>query len=156
MGACQGVPPAEVRDLVRRLLADAGRAERDVTALATVAARAGEPALLALAARLSVPLLTYGPTELARVRVPHPSAFSHSALGTPSVAEAAALLAARGAGTDAAEGPPGAAAALLAPKTKSRPPHGAPARATAALAHAPALGASDVRAAGDQNHAEAS
>ncbi|WP_327391911.1 cobalamin biosynthesis protein [Streptomyces sp. NBC_01186] len=140
VGACQGVPPGEVLELVRDVLAGAGLTERDVTALATVTARAQEPGLLAVAERLTVPLLAYDATALARVQVPHPSDFSRTALGTPSVAEAAALLAA------------GADRMLLTPKTKSRPPHGAPVRATAALA----LGAPDARRAADARRTETS
>jgi cobalamin biosynthesis protein CbiG len=68
-----------------------------VVAVASVDRRAGEPCIAALAARFGVPLRTFAPTELKHVDVPTPSAAVHAHVGTPSVAEAAALLAAGGA-----------------------------------------------------------
>lgn len=127
VGACEGVGTDEVLELVRGVLEAAGpEAETRVAALATVGARGREPALLAVAEKLGVPLRAFAAEELARVRVPHPSDFSRTALGTPSVAEAAALLASGG--------------TLLMAKTRSAPGGGAPARATAAVAVAAAAG----------------
>ncbi|WP_342776462.1 cobalamin biosynthesis protein [Streptomyces diacarni] len=131
VGTCAGVAATEVRDLVRGVLAAAGLTESDVAALATVQARAEEPGLLAAARRAGLPLLAYDARALARVRVPHPSDFSRAAVGTPSVAEAAALLAAGGGDGSHVRG---GAPVLLVPKTLARPEGGGPARATAALA----------------------
>ncbi|KUJ68872.1 hypothetical protein ACZ90_15895 [Streptomyces albus subsp. albus] len=125
VGARRGVAAAEVRELVRRTLTEAGLPVSAVTALATTAARADEPGLAAAAAALGVPLLAFAPAELAAVRVPTPSARVRDAVGTPSVAEAAALLAA---------GPYGE---LLVRKRKSDPRSGGPAAATCAVATAP-------------------
>lgn len=142
VGACEGVGTDEVLELVRGVLEAAGpEAEAQVAVLATVTARAREAALLAVAEKLGVPLRAFPAAELARVRVPHPSDFSRTAMGTPSVAEAAALLASGG--------------TLLVPKTRSAPGGGVPARATAAVAgtgpHEPDLrhhGDAEVRGAG--------
>ncbi|MFD8555025.1 cobalamin biosynthesis protein [Streptomyces fradiae] len=91
VGARRGVTAREVCDLVAAVLREAGRGPGDVVALATVAAKVGEPGLVEAAARLGVPLRAHPADVLARVRVPHPSDAALAATGTPSVAEAAAL-----------------------------------------------------------------
>lgn len=96
VGCCAGVGAPEVLELVRAVLLRAGLPAGRVTLLATVEARSREPGLRAAAATLGVPLRAYPAARLARERVPHPSDFAHATLGTPSVAEAAALLAAAG------------------------------------------------------------
>ncbi|AJT67904.1 cobalamin biosynthesis protein [Streptomyces chattanoogensis] len=121
VGARRGVPVAEVVELIADALAAAGCTGRPVLALATVTAKAAEPGLTGAARRLGVPLWTYPARALAAVRVPDPSGAAAAAVGTPSVAEAAALLAA---------GPGGE---LIAGKRKSAP-RGRPAGATCALA----------------------
>ncbi|MEI4927576.1 cobalamin biosynthesis protein, partial [Klebsiella pneumoniae] len=56
--------------------------------------RAKHEALLALAARLQAKVRAFSAMQLAGVDVPSPSEIVEEAVGTPSVAEAAALLAA--------------------------------------------------------------
>ncbi|MEU2262339.1 cobalamin biosynthesis protein [Streptomyces sp. NPDC019645] len=90
VGARRGAPVDEVIGLVREALREAGAPAGSVVAVATVAAKAGEPGIVAAAAALGVPLRTYPAARLARVPVPHPSAAA-AAVGTSSVAEAAAL-----------------------------------------------------------------
>ncbi|WP_037607283.1 precorrin-3B C(17)-methyltransferase [Streptacidiphilus rugosus] len=126
VGASKGAPTDEILTLIREALADAGLSERAVHCLASVDAKAEEPGLLAAAAELGVPVRFFGAEELAGVAVPNPSAAPLDAVGTPSVAEAAALL---GAG----------AAELLVPKRKSAP-EGRAAMATVAVARRPARG----------------
>ncbi|WP_435851478.1 cobalamin biosynthesis protein [Streptomyces thermolilacinus] len=92
VGARRGVSAREVCDLVAKVLREAGRGPEEVVALATVAAKAGEPGLVEAAARLGVPLRAHPADVLARVRVPHPSGAVLAAAGTASVAEAAALV----------------------------------------------------------------
>ncbi|MEU2515223.1 cobalamin biosynthesis protein [Streptomyces syringium] len=94
VGARRGVGAEEVVSLITRTLAEAGRVPGDVVALATADAKADEAGLVTAAERLGVPLLAYGAGELAAVPVPRPSAAVLAAVGTPAVAEAAALLAA--------------------------------------------------------------
>ncbi|MGN9795996.1 cobalamin biosynthesis protein [Streptomyces sp. OZ13] len=118
VGASRGVPADEVHGLVEEALRDAGLSAADVVALATVDAKAAEPGVLGAAERLGVPLWTYGAERLARVPVENPSRAALRAVGTPSVAEAAAL----------AEG-----GELLVPKRRSAP-SGRPAGATCAIA----------------------
>ncbi len=121
VGASRGVAVAEVLDLIAAALASAGRPAGALTALATVTAKAAEPGLVGAARRLGVPLRSFPAQVLAAVPVPAPSAAASAAVGTPSVAEAAALLAA------------GPGAELVAGKRKSAP-YGRAARATCALA----------------------
>ena len=72
------------------MLVDEVLGGEELAAVATIDRRAQEPCVLA-AAR-GVPLLTYSAEELSRVPVPAPSAVVAGHVGTPSVAEAAALL----------------------------------------------------------------
>ncbi|MBW8796073.1 MAG: precorrin-3B C(17)-methyltransferase [Streptomyces sp.] len=125
VGASKGAPVEEVLGLVGTALRDAGLSPRSIAELATVDAKSEEPAIVAAAARLGVPLVTYPAEELAGVRVPHPSDAPLAAVGTPSVAEAAAL--ARG-------------GELLVPKRKSQREDGRPAMATCAVVRRPARG----------------
>ncbi len=106
-------PVEEVLGLVGDALREAGLSAASVAELATVDAKAGEPGLVEAARRLGVPLVTHAAEELARVAVPNPSDAPLAAVGTPSVAEAAALV---GGGE------------LLLPKRKSAPPPWRPAR----------------------------
>ncbi|MFD9909796.1 cobalamin biosynthesis protein, partial [Streptomyces sp. NPDC059063] len=119
VGASRGVGVDEVLALVRGCLRDAGLSPDSVREVATVDAKGDEPGVVGAAARLGVPLVTYAAEELAGVDVPHPSGAPLAAVGTPSVAEAAAL--ARG-------------GELLVPKRKSERADGRPAMATCAVA----------------------
>lgn len=125
VGASKGAPVDEVLGLVEDALRDAGLSARSVAELATVDAKAEEPGVVGAAERLGVPLVTYTAGELAAVDVPNPSGAPLAALGTPSVAEAAALL--RG-------------GELLVPKRKSARADGQPAMATCAVVRRPARG----------------
>nr|WP_228792789.1 cobalamin biosynthesis protein [Nocardia cyriacigeorgica] len=68
-----------------------------IACLATVDRRAAEPGVRAAATEFGVPVASFTAAELAAVPVPNPSDHAMSALGIPSVAEAAALLAGTGA-----------------------------------------------------------
>lgn len=106
VGAGSGVTVDEVLGLVLSVLREAGLPPCSVVELATVDAKADEPGIVGAAARLGVPVRAYRGDELAAVVVPNPSGVSLAAVGTPSVAEAAALV-----GADE----------LLVPKRKSTP-----------------------------------
>lgn len=110
VGCSLGCPPEELCALIEATLPDG-----ELVALATVDRRATEPAMLAAAAHFGVPLRTHAADALAAVDVPTPSAVVARHVGTPSVAEAAALLS----GTR-----------LLVPKTRSE-------HATCAVAECP-------------------
>ncbi|MCX2971334.1 MULTISPECIES: precorrin-3B C(17)-methyltransferase [Streptomyces] len=122
VGASRGASAEEVLTLIGSALAAAGLSPRSVAALATVEAKAGEPGLVAAAEHLGVPLRAHPAAALAEIPVPNPSRAPRDAVGTPSVAEAAALR----------EAGPGAD--LLVPKRKSEPAPGAAAMATCAVA----------------------
>jgi len=92
-GCSLGCPADELAALVDDALRGL---DGTVVAVASVDRREEEPCVTALAARFGVPLRTYGAAELSEVDVPTPSATVHAHVGTPSVAEAAALLAAGG------------------------------------------------------------
>lgn len=94
VGASRNVGSAEVLALIDETLGRAGLSPASVTALATVDAKAGEPGLVAAAARRGWPLVTHPAAALAAIPVPNPSAAALAAVGTPSVAEAAALASA--------------------------------------------------------------
>ncbi|HMC39326.1 MAG TPA: precorrin-3B C(17)-methyltransferase [Acidimicrobiales bacterium] len=94
VGTSRGADPAGLARTVDAVLASAGRAPASVAAVATVDLKADEPAVVELARSRSVPLLTFPAPVLAGQPVPHPSPVVAAAVGTPSVAEAAALVAA--------------------------------------------------------------
>ncbi len=101
VGASRGVPAGEVAGLVDEALAAAGLAPESVRALATVDLKADEAGIVALASERDWPLWTFPAAVLSTVDVPSPSDVVRAAVGTPSVAEAAALLGAREHGRDA-------------------------------------------------------
>ena len=94
VGSSSGADPAGIAELVAGALAAAGLARDAVGLVASVDLKRGEPGIVALAGELGVELRTFPAEALAAVAVPTPSAVVEAAVGTPSVAEAAALLAA--------------------------------------------------------------
>ena len=92
VGASRGAGADEILALIRSALAEAGLAAASVGALASVDAKAGEPGLVAAARALGRPLRVHPAHALAGIEVPNPSEVVRAAVGTPSVAEAAALL----------------------------------------------------------------
>ena len=98
IGCDRGTPIDTLARAVAEALALAQATFGDVGAVASITLKADEPGLLALAARHGWPITFYRPEELATVSVPNPSETVRRHTGTPSVSEAAALLAA---GTDA-------------------------------------------------------
>jgi len=116
LGAERGVAADEVIGLVAATLADNGLAEKSLAALATIDLKADEAAFHIAAAHFGVPLRLFTTAELdaERARLVTPSAIVEAEIGTPGVAEAAALK----------------AGALIVPKHKS-------ARATCAIGRAP-------------------
>ncbi|SDJ00287.1 cobalt-precorrin 5A hydrolase [Rhodococcus triatomae] len=68
----------------------------EVLGIATLDRRVDHPALVEVARRRSVPIRGFAATDLAAVAVPTPSERVRDAVGSPAVAEAAAILAAGG------------------------------------------------------------
>ena len=91
VGASRGVSADEVLALVAETLRAAGLCAASVTALATVDVKADEAGIVEAARRRGWPLRTHPARELAAIAVPNPSEVVRAEVGTPSVAEAAAL-----------------------------------------------------------------
>jgi cobalt-precorrin 5A hydrolase len=94
LGCDRGVAVRTVREAVLAALAEAGAEPAQVTAAASIALKRDEAALLAIAREYGWPLHFYEAAALAAVPEPHPSETVLRHTGTPSVSEAAALLAA--------------------------------------------------------------
>jgi cobalt-precorrin 5A hydrolase/precorrin-3B C17-methyltransferase len=101
VGSARGVSAEEVGALVDAALAEGGLAAESVRCLATVDLKADEEGILAAARARGWEVVTYPAAVLAEVDVPNPSDVVASEVGTPSVAEASALHAARSVGRGA-------------------------------------------------------
>ena len=88
VGSAAGVSAEEVAELLRSTLATAGLDVRSVAKIATIDLKAAEAGIVAL----GLPMQTFTAEQLAAVDVPNPSEIVRAEVGTPSVAEAAALL----------------------------------------------------------------
>ncbi|RNL87303.1 precorrin-3B C(17)-methyltransferase [Halostreptopolyspora alba] len=114
VGSARGAGADEVGRLVDRTLAEAGVAPDSVRGIATVDIKADEEGILAAARERGWEVTCYPAADLNEVRVPNPSETVRAEVGTPSVAEAAALRCAAEAGRGL-----GAGAELVAAKRKS-------------------------------------
>ena len=94
LGCDRGTPEATLRQAVDQALAQAGATRADVAAVASITLKADEAGLLALCYAEGWTPVFHAPDVLARVAVPNPSETVRRHTGTPSVSEAAALLAA--------------------------------------------------------------
>lgn len=83
-----------IQSAIDQALASVGLGRAAVVAMATIDKKSDEVALLALSAQHHWPLQFFTAEQLARVKVPNPSEVVLKYMGTPAVAEAAALLAA--------------------------------------------------------------
>ncbi|MEO7161066.1 MAG: cobalamin biosynthesis protein [Polaromonas sp.] len=133
LGCDRGTPLATLQQALGEALALAGARLADVAAAASIDLKADEPGLLALAALHGWPMTFYTPGQLAAVPVPNPSETVRRYTGSPSVSEAAALLAA------SATGPVPGATALLVEKHKFRGVDGRNATVSLARCHVVAL-----------------
>jgi Pyruvate/2-oxoacid:ferredoxin oxidoreductase delta subunit len=91
LGSSRGVRAEAVVALLRSTVADLS----EIAAFATIDRRRDEPGLAAVVREHGAPLHCYPAAELDAVAVPHPNGTVREHVGTGSVAEAAALLAAR-------------------------------------------------------------
>ncbi len=107
VGMARGAKVETVCAFILACLERAGLDPAAVAVLGSLTLKADEAGLHALAQRLRCPLRFFEPHELASLGVPNPSEAVRQAVGTPSVAEAAALLMA------------GAGSQLLMPKQKN-------------------------------------
>jgi cobalt-precorrin 5A hydrolase len=106
VGCRKGVRAADIKAAIAAAFAEAGVAASELRLIATVAAKGGEPGMVAAASAMGVPLVLIPPGDLAAAatRATTRSERVLALVGVASVAEAAAL---------AAGGP---AARLIAPR----------------------------------------
>ena len=95
LGCDRGTPLATVAHALDAALLQAGLVRAQITVLASIEAKRDELAFIELAEQGGWPLQFFTAAELAGVPVPNPSATVLRYMGTPSVSEAAALLAAQ-------------------------------------------------------------
>lgn len=93
LGCDRGTPLATLAQTLDAALAQAGLGRAQVVVLASIEAKRDEPAFAELATQGGWPLRFFSAAELAAVPVPNPSATVLRHMGTPSVSEAAAVLA---------------------------------------------------------------
>ncbi|MFD0279875.1 cobalamin biosynthesis protein [Kitasatospora sp. NPDC127111] len=106
VGLREATAPPEVTRLIHRVLAEAGLDHGSLARLATLAGKGDHPAVRRAATLLGLPVDEHTAEELTAVTVPNPSVAVGAAVGTTSVAEAAALASAPG-------------GAIVVPKQKS-------------------------------------
>ena len=94
LGCDRGTPAATILRAIDEALAQAGVTLAEVGAVASIDLKADEAGLLEVAAGYGWTIRFYAAVELAQVVVPNPSETVRKHTGTPSVSEAAALLAA--------------------------------------------------------------
>lgn len=95
LGCDRGTSLLTLETAIDKALQSAALSDKDICQLATIDKKSDEQALLQLAKKYSHPLVFYSAKQLAKVNVPSPSTIVMKYMGTPSVSEAAALLAAQ-------------------------------------------------------------
>lgn len=95
VGCDRGTSLDTLRTTVTQALVAAAVDRASVCALATIDKKSDETCILQLAAQEGWPLKFFTALQLAAVPVPNPSETVRKYMGTPTVAEAAALLAAQ-------------------------------------------------------------
>lgn len=94
LGCDRDTPAATIEQCIVEALALCGRTLEDIWAVASIDLKADEAGLLQVIEQHGWPCLFYPAAALAAVDVPNPSETVRKYTGTPSVSEAAALLAA--------------------------------------------------------------
>lgn len=95
VGCERGTPQRVIATALQQVFQAHHLAEDAIAALCTIALKADEVGLLEFCRDRQLPLRCFAAAELQTVEVPNPSAVVAQEVGTPSVAEAAALLAAQ-------------------------------------------------------------
>jgi len=94
IGCDRGTPLQTLEDVIDQALNSINLNRQAVQQLATIDKKNDEQAILQLAEIYQWPLSFYTAEQLAEIKVPSPSAVVLKYMGTPSVSEAAAILAA--------------------------------------------------------------
>lgn len=91
---CQRVTSRElIENAIKQVCRAYHLAEGAIAGIATIDTKANEPGIVELCQQRNWPLKTFGANILSSQEVPHPSNVAAQEVGTPSVAEAAALCA---------------------------------------------------------------
>ncbi|MDQ7091395.1 MAG: cobalamin biosynthesis protein [Methylococcales bacterium] len=94
LGCDRGTSLLTIETAINQALKSAQLSPNDIDHYATIDKKNDEQAFLQLAEKYQHPISFYSAEQLAKVDVPSPSAVVMKYMGTPSVSEAAALLAA--------------------------------------------------------------
>jgi len=94
IGCDRGTPLQTLEEVIDKALDSIKLNRQAVLQLATIDKKNDEQAILQLAEKYQWPLSFYTAEQLAEIKVPSPSAVVLKYMGTPSVSEAAAILAA--------------------------------------------------------------
>jgi cobalamin biosynthesis protein CbiG len=92
IGCNRGVSSGLIAHAVQTILQQHGVEASAIAALATLDRKANEVGLIAFCRHHHLPLYTFAAEALSAVPVPHPSHWLVTTVGTPSVAEACAIL----------------------------------------------------------------
>ena len=128
VGCERGTPQGVIEAAIARVCRAGHFAEGAIAGLASLDLKADEVGLVALCKERSWPLRCFTAEELKTIPVPNPSTVVEQAVQTPSVAEAAAILAAQGELRVAkqvvrVEGQPGAVTVAIAQAEREYIPH---------------------------------
>lgn len=128
IGCERGTPQAVIESAIARVCRAGHFAEGAIAGIASLDLKADEVGLVALCQERQWPLRCFSAEELKAVSVPNPSTVVEAAVQTPSVAEAAAILAAEGLLRVAkqvvrVEGQPGAVTVAIAQSEREYIPH---------------------------------
>ena len=93
LGCDRNTPLETLQQAIDQALAQSGHTRAQVAAVASITLKADEACMQQLAALQGWPMRFFTPPQLAAVPVPNPSDTVRRYTGTPSVSEAAALLA---------------------------------------------------------------
>ncbi|NJN88895.1 MAG: hypothetical protein HC881_24700 [Leptolyngbyaceae cyanobacterium SL_7_1] len=93
IGCERETPDVVINAAIQQVFQANSLAEAAIAGIATIDLKADEVGLLAVCADRHLPLRCFSAAELCSTSVPNPSAVVEAEVGTPSVAEAAALLA---------------------------------------------------------------
>ncbi len=97
IGCRRGTPYKKIRKALTKFLHEKGYNEMAIDVITSVDIKADEKGLIELSRNMNVPFYTYDPDQLRRISSKYTaSAFVAAVTGTPSVAEAAALIHAKG------------------------------------------------------------
>ena len=93
IGCKRGTPHDTIAAALTHVFVAYGLVETAIAAIGTIDHKVSEVGLVEFCRDRQLPLLGFSAAALRAVTAPHPSAIAHRTVGTPSVAEAAAILA---------------------------------------------------------------